>query len=91
MVVLLNQWSPAFWVPGTGFMEDNSSTDLEGGCIWDDSSAFYLLCTLFLLPLHQLHLRSSGIRSRRLGTPGSGFTQSGEEETKEAACAKAPW
>ena len=34
----------------------------------DDSSALHLLCTLFLL-LHQLHLRSSGIRSRRLGTP----------------------
>ena len=27
------------------------------------------LCTLFLLFLHQLHLRSSGIRSQRLGTP----------------------
>ena len=28
-----------------------------------------LLCTLFLLLLHQLHLRLSGIRSKRLGTP----------------------
>ena len=28
----------------------------------------HLLCTLFLLLLHQLHLRSSGIRSWRLGT-----------------------
>ena len=28
----------------------------------------YLLCTLFPL-LHQLYLRSSGTRSRRLGTP----------------------
>ena len=28
----------------------------------------YLLCTLFLLLLHQLHLRSSAIRSWRLGT-----------------------
>ena len=27
------------------------------------------LCTLFRSFLHQLHLRSSGIRSRRLGTP----------------------
>ena len=35
----------------------------------DDSSALHLLCTLFLLLLHQLHLRSSGIRSWRLGTP----------------------
>ena len=28
-----------------------------------------LLCTLFLLLLHQLHLRLSGIRSQWLGTP----------------------
>ena len=75
MVVPLNQWSLAFWVPGTGFMEDNSSTDLEGGCIWDDSSAFYLLCTLFLLLLYQLYLRStSGIRSQRLGTPDPSYS-----------------
>ena len=29
----------------------------------------HLLCTLFLLLLHQVLLRSSGIRSQRLGTP----------------------
>ena len=29
----------------------------------------YLYCTLLLLLWHQLHLRSSGIRSLRLGTP----------------------
>ena len=34
----------------------------------DDSSALHLLCTLFLLLLHHLHLRLSGIRSQRLGT-----------------------
>ena len=33
-------------------------------------SALHLLCTLFLLLSHQFHLRSSGIRSWRLGTPG---------------------
>jgi len=33
------------------------------------ASMLYLLCTLFLLLLHHLHLRSSDIRSRRLGTP----------------------
>ena len=37
--------------------------------IRDDSSTLSLLHTLFLLLLHQLHLRSSGIRSWRLGTP----------------------
>ena len=35
----------------------------------DDSSTLHLLCTLFLLLLHPLHLRSSGIRYQRLGTP----------------------
>ena len=40
-----------------------------GGWFWDDSSALHLLCTLLLLLLHQLHLRSSGIRSWGLGTP----------------------
>ena len=32
-------------------------------------SALPLLCTLFLLLLYQLHLRPSGIRSWKLGTP----------------------
>jgi len=41
----------------------------EGEWFWDDSSTLHLLCTLFLLLLYQLHLRSSGIRSWSLGTP----------------------
>ena len=43
----------------------------SGGRAWfqDDSNTLCLLCTLFLSLLHQLHLRSSGIRSQRLGTP----------------------
>ena len=51
-------------------MEENFSMDLGGWRGWfqDDSSALHLLCTLFLLQLHQLLLRSSGIRSWRLGT-----------------------
>ena len=53
-------------------MEDNLSTDQgDGGKVWfgDDSNALHLLGTLFLLLLlHQLHLRLTGIRSRRLGT-----------------------
>ena len=45
------------------------STDQRWG-VWfrDDSSAFHLLSTLFLILLYQLHLRSSGIRSQNLGT-----------------------
>ena len=57
---------------GTGFVEDSPSMDLGlvGGWFQDDSRTLYLLCTLFLLLLRRLHLRSSGIRSKRLGTPG---------------------
>ena len=73
------QQSPTFLVPGSGFMEDNFSMDQWAGvCVWapvlgkwlpDGSSVLHLLYTLFLLLLHQFHLRSSGITSRRLGTP----------------------
>ena len=53
------------------FHEDNFSMNLGKGRGWfgNDSSALHLLCTLFLLLLHQLHLRESGIRSQRLGAP----------------------
>ena len=40
-----------------------------GGCFGGYSSLLYLLCTLSLLLLHQLNLRSTGIRSWSLGTP----------------------
>ena len=40
----------------------------EGGWFRDDSRALHLLGTLFLLLIHQLHLRSSGIESQRLET-----------------------
>ena len=45
-------------------MEDSFSLNQGAG---DDSGALCLLCPL--LRLHQLHLRSSGIRSRRSRTP----------------------
>ena len=71
---VLKQWSPIFLAPGTSFVEDNFSMDWgEGdrgdgkwGCFGDDSSILHLLCTLFLLLLHQLCLGSSDIRSQRL-------------------------
>lgn len=64
--------APTSLVPETDSMEDNLSTDLGGGgkvCFGGDSNALHLLGILFLLLLlHQLHLRLTGIRSRRLGT-----------------------
>ena len=42
----------------------------RGGWFQDDSSALCLLGTLFLLLSHQLHLRSSGIRSGDWGPLG---------------------
>ena len=42
-----------------------------GRWFWDDSSTLHLLYTdFFLLLVHQLHLKSSGIRSQSLGIPG---------------------
>ena len=40
----------------------------EGEWFLGDLSALHLLCTLFLLFSRELHLRSSGIRSQKLGT-----------------------
>ena len=58
-----------FLAQGTGFVEDSFSMDWGlGEWFQDDSDVLQLLCTLFLL-LHQVYLRSSGIRSQRLGTP----------------------
>ena len=48
-------------------MEDNFLQEWWRGWFWDDSSALHLLGTLFLLLFNQLHLRSPGIRSWRLG------------------------
>ena len=55
------------------------------GRFQDDSSALHLLCTLFLLLLHQLHLRSSGIRSWRLGTPLSAISPGHGYQVTEAS------
>ena len=51
-------------------MKDIFSMDQDDGgySLEDESSALYLLCTLFLFLLHQLYLRLSGIKSQRLGT-----------------------
>ena len=74
-IQVLEQRSPTIWTPGTNFMEENFSMDLvgvgEGEWFQDDSCALHVSCALFLLLLHQLHLRSSGVRSRRLGAPAS--------------------
>jgi len=49
-------------------MEDNFPTDRgQGGWFGDDSSTSHLLWALFLLLLYQLHFRSSGVRSWKLG------------------------
>ena len=44
----LVQRSPTFLAPGTSFVEYSFSMDWAGGWFWDDSSAFDLLCSLFL-------------------------------------------
>ena len=65
------QQSPMFLASG---VEDKFLMDsgVAEGWFWNDSRTLHLLCTLFLLLLHQLHLQSSGIRSWRLGSPAYG-------------------
>ena len=71
---ICNQQSPTFLALGTSFIEDNFSMDWgHWGWFGDDSSPLHVLSTLFLLSLHQLHLRSSVIRSQRLETPALNY------------------
>ena len=66
----LNYWSPRVLASGISFMEDNSFMEPGGRVVvvlgWFEYITF--MCISFLLSLYQLHLRSSGIRSWRLGT-----------------------
>lgn len=62
----LNQWSSTFLAPGIWFQGRQFYYGL--GCSRMIPSTLYLLCTLFLLLPHQLHLRSSTIKSQMLGT-----------------------
>ena len=68
-VYALIQWSPTFSAPGTSFVEDHGRGRGGFSMMQALHSALHLLCTLFLLLLHQLHLRLSSIRSQRLRTP----------------------
>lgn len=66
------QRSSTFFAPRTSFLEDNFSTrGGRGRGGRDDSSVLPLLYALFLLLLHHLHLRSSGIKSQSSGDPCS--------------------
>lgn len=51
------------------FMEDSFSMAWGGGWFQNDSSILHLLYTLFPSLLHQLHLRSAGLRSQGLRAP----------------------
>ena len=67
---------------GDNFSMDPGSVGLGGageGWFQDDSSILHLLCILFLLLLHLLHLRSSGVRSQQLETPALG-DHSGDDQ-----------
>ena len=59
---------PIFWAPGTGLMNTIFPRTRSGGDSLRMIQVLHLLCTLILLLLHQLCLRSPGIRSWRQGT-----------------------
>ena len=54
------------WFPGRHF---SHRPVLRGCWLRDDSSALHSLCSFFLFWFHPLHLKSSGVRCRRLGSP----------------------
>ena len=66
----LKQWSPTILAPAKVLCK-KIFPRMGGRWGWflDDSSVWHLLCTLLLLLLHQLQLRSAGIRYQRLGIP----------------------
>ena len=64
----LEPQSPTSLAPRTSFMEDNFSSDQGWRNGLGKIQVHYIYCALLLL-LHWLHLRSSGIRSLRWGTP----------------------
>ena len=56
---ILSNYNAILKVAWTGFVEDNFSIDLGGDGFRMIQVYYILFCTLFLLLLHQLHLRSS--------------------------------
>ena len=66
-----------FWHQGPVSLKTIFPWTMVGIGAWflDESRKIQLLCTLFLLLLYQLYLRStSGIRSQRLGTPDPSYS-----------------
>ena len=80
---------PKLFGTGDRFHGRQFSHGQGGGLFQVDSSTLHLLCTLFLLLLYQLHLRSSGIRSLSLGT--SGLTLKSEEGQVPLVKGIIPW
>ena len=68
----IEEQSTTFSELGTSFVEDSFSMDQGEGWFQGDTSTLDLLCILFLLLLHQLHLRSSG-RSQSLEAPDTEY------------------
>ena len=63
----IEQLSPTFLVPGMGSWKNIFLWTVGGRMVSGWFKPLHLLCTLFLLLLHQLCLRSSAFRSWRLG------------------------
>ena len=68
----VRQWSPPFLTPEATFMEDNfSMTRGWKGWFGDDSKHItFIVHFISILVASAPHLKSSGISSQRLETPG---------------------
>jgi len=65
----LAQWFPTFLAQGTSFMENNFSMAQGWGMVSESFKHITYIVYFILLLFHQFHLRSSVIRSWRLGAP----------------------
>ena len=61
----LRRWSPTFLAPRRPFSHSPGGREMVSGGL----RCITFIVTLFLLLLHQLHLRSPGIRTKRVETP----------------------
>lgn len=66
---ILEHQSLTFLAPETGLWKTIFPWLRDRRWFQNDVGTLYLFCTLFLLYLYQLYLRSSDIGSQRLGTP----------------------
>ena len=91
----LCQWSPTYLAPGTLFMKDHFSMGMGmGWMVWGWFKCITFIVHFISSIITSAHLRSSGMRSRRLGTPdvaGPGLSRSSTAAAYNVSDAGQTW